>query len=114
MRLGVDAPAECPRSWLKGILTNLLSPHPWLFGLTVGAAILAKAIAKSWLIAVAFLFGFYLVLVGSKIIVALLAGRSRDLLAGRFYRLVMRVLTVLLGVFAILLLQQGLKLLAMV
>ena len=111
-RVDPEAPAEPPRSWFKGILTNLLSPHPWLFWLTVGAAILAKAIAQSWLVAVAFLFGFYLLLVGSKVMVALMAGRSRDLLAGRPYRVVMRVLAVLLGVFAILLFREGLRLLA--
>jgi threonine/homoserine/homoserine lactone efflux protein len=112
--LGAEAPAEPPRSWFKGILTNLLSPHPWLFWLTVGAAILAKAIAQSWLVAVAFLFGFYLLLVGSKVLVAIMAGRSRDLLAGRPYRVVMRVLALLLVIFAILLFREGLKLLALV
>ena len=114
VRLHGEAPAARPRSWLKGILTNLLSPHPWLFWLTVGAATLAKAIAQSWLVAVAFLFGFYLLLVGSKVMVALMAGRSRDLLAGRPYRVVMRVLAVLLGFFAVLLFREGLKLLAVV
>jgi threonine/homoserine/homoserine lactone efflux protein len=114
VRPGAEAPAERPRSWFKGIVTNLLSPHPWLFWLTVGAAILAKAIAQGWLVAVAFLFGFYLLLVGSKVLVALMAGRSRDLLAGRPYRLVMRVLAVLLGLFAILLFREGLRHLALI
>ena len=114
VRVDPEAPAEPPRSWFKGIATNLLSPHPWLFWLTVGAAILAKAIAQSWLVAVAFLFGFYLLLVGSKVMVALMAGRSRDLLAGRPYRVVMRVLAVLLGVFAILLFREGLRQLAVI
>ena len=112
--LGAEAPAERPRSWFKGILTNLLSPHPWLFWLTVGAAILAKAIAQSWLVAAAFLSGFYMLLVGSKVGVALMAGRSRDLLAGRPYRVAMRVLAVLLGAFALLLFREGLKLLALI
>jgi threonine/homoserine/homoserine lactone efflux protein len=114
VRPGAEAPAERPRSWFKGILTNLLSPHPWLFWLTVGAAILAKAIAQSWLVAAAFLSGFYVLLVGSKVGVALMAGRSRDLLAGRRYRVAMRVLAVLLGVFALLLFREGLKLLALI
>jgi threonine/homoserine/homoserine lactone efflux protein len=114
VRLDAEATAERPRSWLKGILTNLLSPHPWLFWLTVGAATLAKAIAQSWLVAGAFLGGFYLLLVGSKVLVALLAARSRDLLAGRPYRLVMRVLAVLLAFFALLLFREGLKNLAVI
>lgn len=106
---GIEAPPEPPRSWLKGILTNLLSPHPWLFWLTVGAAMLAKAIAQSWLNAVAFLFGFYLLLVGSKVGIAIIAGRSRDLLAGRPYRIATCVLAVLLVIFAVLLVREGLK-----
>jgi threonine/homoserine/homoserine lactone efflux protein len=110
--VGAEASAEPPSSWLKGIMTNLLSPHPWLFWLTVGAAILAKALAQSWPTAVAFLFGFYMLLVGSKVVIALLAGRSRDLLAGRPYRVVMRVLAALLGVFALLLFREGLEHLA--
>jgi hypothetical protein len=43
-----------------------------------------------------------------------MAWRSRDLLAGRPYRVVRRVLAVLLGVFALLLFREGLKLLAVV
>ncbi|HOC57130.1 MAG TPA: LysE family translocator [Verrucomicrobiota bacterium] len=113
-RQGVEAPNEPPRSWVKGIVTNLLNPHPWVFWLTVGAAILAKAIAQGWLVAVAFLFGFYLLLVGSKVLVALMAGRSRDLLAGRPYRVVMRVLAVMLALFALLLFREGLKHLAVI
>jgi threonine/homoserine/homoserine lactone efflux protein len=42
-RQGAEAPNEPPRSWFKGIVTNLLNPHPWIFWLTVGAAILANA-----------------------------------------------------------------------
>lgn len=114
MCVDADAQAESPRSWLKGILTNLLSPHPWLFWLTVGAAILAKAMAQSWWVAGAFLLGFYVPLVGSKVCIALLAGRSRNLLAGRAYRVVMRVLAVLLAFFALLLFREGLKHLAVI
>jgi threonine/homoserine/homoserine lactone efflux protein len=109
-----EARVEPPRSWVKGIVTNLLNPHPWIFWLTVGAASLAKATAEGWLAAAGFLFAFYLLLVGSKLGVALLAGRSRDLLAGRCYRLMMRVLAVLLAAFAVLLVREGLKHLAVI
>lgn len=100
-----------PGSFRKGILTNLLSPHPWLFWLTVGAATLAKAFAHSQLAAAAFLGGFYLMLVGSKIVVAMLAARSRRFLAGRAYRMVLRSLALLLALFAVLLLREGWRLL---
>lgn len=114
VRQEAEAPPDRPRSWLKGIVTNLLNPHPWVFWLTVGAAILAKAMAQSWRVAAAFLFGFYLLLVGSKVMVALLAGRSRHLLAGRPYRVAMRVLAVMLALFALLLFREGLRQLAVI
>jgi len=98
-----------PKSWLKGILTNLLNPHPWLFWMTVGAATLANAIAASWLAAAVFLGVFYLLLVGSKVLLALAAGRSRRFLKGRIYRLIMRMLGLLLVVFAVLLLRDGVR-----
>ena len=106
--LGMEIPMQAPKSWFKGVVTNLLNPHPWLFWLRVGAAILARAMAQGLLEALTFLFGFDLLLVGSKVGLALLAGRSRDLLAGRPYRAMMRVLAGLLAVFALLLLREGL------
>ena len=109
VRRDAGAPAEQPRSWFKGIVTNLLNPHPWVFWLTVGTAILAKALAQSRLVAATFLIGFYLLLVGSKVMVALLAGRYGDLLAGRGYRVAMRVLAVMLALFALLLFREGLR-----
>jgi threonine/homoserine/homoserine lactone efflux protein len=114
VRAITNAPAERPGSWSKGIITNLLNPHPWLFWLTVGSAILARTITRSYLEATAFLAGFYLLLIGSKVIVALLAGRSRSLLTGRPYEVAMRVLGLLLVVLAVLLLRDGLKQLAVI
>jgi threonine/homoserine/homoserine lactone efflux protein len=101
-----------PNSWLKGVLANLLSPNPWLFWMTVGAATLAKALASGWLAAAAFLGVFYALLVGVKLAMAVLAGGSRAFLQGRAYRLIMLVLGVLLAVFALLLFRDGLQRLA--
>jgi threonine/homoserine/homoserine lactone efflux protein len=96
-----------PRSWLKGVVTNVLSPHPWLFWTTVGATILAKAMASGWQAAALFLGAFYLLLVGSKLLLALAVGRWRAVLRGRAYRLILLVLGTLLVVFAVLLLLDG-------
>ena len=98
-----------PNSWLKGTLANLLSPHPWLFWMTIGAATFAKAVAASWLAATAFVAAFYLLLVGSKVLLALAAGRSREFLNGRAHRLIMQSLGALLSVLAILLLWEGIQ-----
>jgi threonine/homoserine/homoserine lactone efflux protein len=109
VRLEGEALGARPQSWFKGTLTNLLNPHPWLFWMTVGAATLAKAVSTSWLGAVAFLGPFYLLLVGSKVVLALVAGRSRQFVAGRSYRVLLRALGLLLAVFAVLLCREGLK-----
>lgn len=103
--------AEKPRSISKGVLTNILSPHPYLFWLTVGAPTIIKAAAVSTLAPLLFILGFYLPLVGSKIIMAILLGKYRALLGAKTYMHVMRFLALLLAIFAALLFLDGFKLL---
>jgi threonine/homoserine/homoserine lactone efflux protein len=84
----------------RGALVNLLSPHPWLFWFTVGAPVLVAAYADSPGSAVAFLAGFYLLLVGVKVATAALVatGRRRLSPAGlRRSRLLAAVLLLLTG-----------------
>jgi threonine/homoserine/homoserine lactone efflux protein len=93
----------------KGILVNILNPHPYLFWITVGAPIIFKAWqANGWTVA-AFFFSFYLLLVGSKIVVAFLVHRSKTFLNNRGYIWIMRALGVVLFVFAVLFLINGIK-----
>ena len=110
---GVQAgrPDEAPRSWARGALVNALSPHPYIFWVTVGAPMLIGAWADGPLAAAAFLTGFYACLVGAKMLVALIAGRSGGRLRGRGYRMVMSSLGVLLLFFALRLAAEGLRLL---
>jgi threonine/homoserine/homoserine lactone efflux protein len=113
---GLDAStASAPsRSWRQGATVNALSPHPYLFWITVGAPILLSASAGGVAGPVAFLAGFYVCLVGSKVAVALAVGASRGALTGPAYPWVMRVLGAVLLVFAILLVREGLILLGIV
>ncbi|MBI5441818.1 MAG: LysE family transporter [Deltaproteobacteria bacterium] len=100
-----------PRSLLKGAAVNALSPHPYLFWLTVGGPTLLRAWERGWLCATAFAVGFFGCLVGSKVAVAAAAGRSRRFFTGRAYAWLMRALGAALLVFAALLLREGLMLL---
>jgi threonine/homoserine/homoserine lactone efflux protein len=79
---------EPPRAALwRGIVTNALNPHPYLFYGTVGAQLLLRRFESGGLGAVvAFLIGFYGLLVGSKMVVALVVNRSRGWLRGPAYR----------------------------
>ena len=95
----------------QGALVNLLSPHPYLFWLTVGASTMASAARVSRWAAAAFVAGFYLLLVGCKVVLALLVERSRAWLTGSWYVRVLRGLAVLLFGFALRLCWDALKLL---
>jgi threonine/homoserine/homoserine lactone efflux protein len=100
-----------PKSLSKGALVNALNPNPYLFWLTVGAPMIIKIWTESPFTAIMFVVSFLGCLVGAKIFVAALVGKSRHLLSDRIYGYLMRVLGVLLIVFAILLFKDGLDLL---
>lgn len=100
-------PDTSPQPLRKGIAVNLLSPHPYLFWLSVGAPLTAKAMAQSIPTAIAFIAGFYTLLVGSKIGLALITGKSRAFLSGRAYRLTLRLLGLLLWLLALLLFKDA-------
>lgn len=92
------------------VLTNLLNPHPYLFWGTVGAPLLVRALAGGVADLALFLLGFYALLVGAKLLVALVVSRSRGWLGSRGYRRVLLVSGALLAGLGLLLLRDGLLL----
>lgn len=109
----IDLPPEEPKSLRKGVLTNFLSPHPYLFWITVGAPLLTKSLTIGLPAFFAFIGSFYFTLIGSKFLLAVLVGRSRNFMGSRVYLCTMRILGVLLVLFALMLLREGLKLLGL-
>jgi threonine/homoserine/homoserine lactone efflux protein len=107
----LEEPQSAPRSFRKGATINALNPHPYLFWATVGAPHLLKGGREGLLGPFLFLLGFYFFLVGSKVLLAILVGRSRTFLTQRGYIWTMRFLGCLLAVFAGLLLADALSLL---
>jgi len=99
-----------PQSLGKGVAVNALNPHPYLFWLTVGGPSVIRAWADSPLGAVAFVAVFSGSIVGSKVMVAAMAGQSRHVLSGKGYGIVMRVLGLMLLFFAVLLFKDGVEL----
>jgi threonine/homoserine/homoserine lactone efflux protein len=97
-------------SFRKGVFVNALSPHPYLFWLSVGGPLTMRAYGTGFLAAAAFVVPFYFFLVGTKVALAVAVGRSRGFLRGRAYITVMRGLGLLLCLLALLLLRDGLKL----
>ena len=99
------------RSLQKGILVNALSPHPYLFWLSVGGPTTIKAMDLSLTAAISFVLSFYVLLVGTKIVLAVLVGKSRSFLQGKTYITIMRLLGIILIILAGFLFRDGLHLL---
>ena len=106
LTMGASTPARADFS--RGILVNLLSPHPWVFWLGVGGPLLIGYGGQSVAIAAIFLFGFYLLLVGSKIALAALAAGGRRLLDDTWYRRLLVGSGVLLLIMGLLLFREAL------
>ncbi len=108
--LGVaGAQSQSPARVLgRAVATNLLNPHPYLFWATVGAQLIVRTLAGGVASMLLFLLGFYALLVGSKLLVALLVSRSRGWLGGRGYRRVLIGSGLLLAALGALLFRDGL------
>ncbi len=89
------------RDYLKGAFVNLLNPHPWIFWLGAGAPLLKVAFDRGVGPGAAWLGVFYCGLVGIKLVLAVVVGRGRDVLRGRWlHRSVIASAILLMGVGA--------------
>lgn len=97
-------------SFMKGILANLLSPHPYLFWITIGGPIIFRTLKTDILITILFIASFYTFLVGSKIMIALIVGRYRSLLKNKYYMYIIHGLGAVYFVFALFFIMQAIEL----
>ena len=107
----LDRENKAQGSLSKGVIVNILSPHPYLFWISVGAPTMTKALAVNMGSAMAFVMSFYLLLVGSKVVLALVVGQSKSFLKGRVYVYTMKCLGGALCALALILFKDGLELL---
>jgi len=98
-------------SFKKAVVVNTLSPHPYLFWLTVGAPAVIKASRQNYTWVAAFVVSFYLLLVGAKVVLSRLVAGSKNFLAGRAYANAMKILGLVLMGLAAVLFYDGLVLL---
>lgn len=93
--------AEVRTALRQAALINLLSPHPWIFwGTVLGPLTLAtwRSSAGGGVLLVA---AFYVAIVGSKALLAVLVARARHLLSDRGYRVALLIAGLLLVVAAV-------------
>jgi threonine/homoserine/homoserine lactone efflux protein len=88
------------KSLQKGILVNFLNPAPYLFWMSVGAPLVVRGWDTDPVRPVLFFAGFYLCLVGSKILIAILTGIYRARIKDKTYRIINRVLGCILVLLA--------------
>lgn len=98
-----------PRSLFKAVTLNLLNPHVYLFWITVGAPFVLRGSDEGLAAPAAFLTAFYACLVGSKVAIAVLLGRARNLLTGKGYVYALRALGGVMFLLATWLLAEGLR-----
>jgi len=93
---GADTPGDPNRELWRGVLVNFLNPHPYLFWATVGG----PALVRSWRISpwytLAFVLSFYVMLIGSKVVIAWLISSQAGLLSLVWYRRVLAALGLVL------------------
>jgi len=108
--LNIEVKKVRHESLIKGIVVNILNPHPYLFWITVGTPIAIKAYQINLSALILFFLSFYSLLIGSKIVVAILVERSRTFLTNKVYIWIMRILGFSLLIFAALFIYDGIKL----
>ena len=93
----------------KGIIANFLNPSPYLFWTTVGTPLIFDALQINLITSVLFLIAFYTFLLGSKIMIAFLAARSKLFINQKIYLLVMKFLGIILIIFSLIFFYDGYK-----
>ncbi len=104
-----EAGSGAPGSVMKALATNLFNPHVYLFWMAAGGPMVVEAWRREPHWAVWFLAGFYGALVGVKLVMAWLVGRSRAVLSGAGYRWAMRASGALMAGVAVWLLRDGIR-----
>lgn len=82
-------------------LVNLLSPHPWVFWGTVLGPMVVTTWADQRIGAIALVAGFYVTIVGSKAVIAVLVARGRERIGETGYRRALSAAGVLLVLAAV-------------
>ncbi len=78
-RAALAAEGAAPRGFLRAVAVNFTNPNAWMFWSLFGGPILAEAWHASPPRSLAFLGGFYLLLVGGNVALVFLAGQASRL-----------------------------------
>ncbi|HOW14031.1 MAG TPA: LysE family transporter [Methanosarcina sp.] len=92
----------------KGVIVNFGNPHPYVFWLSIGGPIIFKSFSVHIWATILFITGFYLLLVGSKVIVALIVEKSKYFINSKYYFSIIRTLGIAQILFGLTFIKVGL------
>jgi threonine/homoserine/homoserine lactone efflux protein len=98
---------QMARDLWQGAVVNFLNPHPWIFWMSVGAPTLVSGWRQSPLDAMGYLVGFYVCIVGSKVVLAWLAARGGQTLSGAWFTRVLKLTGLLLACLGVVFCYRG-------
>jgi threonine/homoserine/homoserine lactone efflux protein len=93
----------------KGIIVNFGNPHPYVFWFSIGGPIIFKSLSTHVSATILFILGFYIFLVGSKVIVALIVEKSKSFINSKYYFSIIKVLGIAQIVFGLTFAKMGLE-----
>jgi threonine/homoserine/homoserine lactone efflux protein len=97
-------------AFTRAVITNFLNPHTYLFWLFVGGPIILENIETDIFAIVFFLLGFYFFLIGSEMFIAIMVDKSKQFIKSTYYSHIIKILGIVLILFAINILIDGLRL----
>jgi threonine/homoserine/homoserine lactone efflux protein len=105
----VELELEKNNALKKGIIVNFGNPHPYIFWISIGGPIIIKSLNTHVSNAILFILGFYIFLVGSKVIITLIVERSKSFISSKYYFSIIHVLGIVQIVFGLAFVKMGLN-----
>jgi threonine/homoserine/homoserine lactone efflux protein len=97
----------------RGIIANFLSPHPYLFWLSIGGPTILESARISITTTALFIVGIYTALIGSKLAVTWIVDKSKTVFKSKYYVYAIQALGIVLFIFAIFFIKEGLDLIGL-
>lgn len=94
----------------RAVVVNFLNPNPYVFWLFVGGPLVFRGFQTSALAAISFLVGFYWLLIGSNVGIALIVEKSKTFVGSKYYIYIVQALGLTLILFASFFVYEGLRL----
>lgn len=95
----------------RALVTNFLNPHVYVFWFSVGGPIILESLAFHASATLLYLVGFFVPLIGSMVVIAYVVYRSKAFVGSKYYVYIVRALGIILILFAVVLVVEGLTLL---